>query len=61
MQQDITNSLTKVRKHGFRPIFYKHPECPYEDCQFNQKHITFDDLDMDIWYIDMKCEKYLDV
>lgn len=61
MQQNIIDRLTEVRIRGFRPIFCKHPECPYVDCQFNQKYITVDDLDRDIWYIDMKCEKYLDI
>ena len=61
MQQDTIDGLTEARRRGFRPIFCKHPECPYETCQFNQKYITVDDLDKDIWYIDMKCEKYLDI
>ena len=61
MRQDIIGSLAEVRRRDFRPIFCKHPECPYEDCAFNQKYITLDDLDKDIWYIDMKCEKYLDI
>lgn len=61
MQQDIIDGLTEVRRRGLRPIFCNHPECPYGDCQFNQKYITVDDLDRDIWYIDIKCEKYLDI
>ena len=58
MQQNTDPS--KVRQYGFRPIFCKHPECPYKDCQFNQRYITIEDLDRDIWYADLKCEKYLD-
>ena len=60
MQYDIIDSLSIERKRGFRPVFCKQPECPYKNCRFNQCYITFDDLDKDIWYIDMKCEKYLD-
>ena len=56
----IIDSLLKERKLGFSPFFCNHPECPYKDCRFNQCYITLDDLDKDIWYIDMKCEKYLD-
>lgn len=53
--------LSEIRKRGSRPIFCDKPECPYENCMFNKCYITLDDLDKDIWYIDMKCEKYLDV
>lgn len=61
LKQDIVFSLAKERKYGLRPVVCNHPECPYKDCRFNQCYITPDDLDMDIWYIDMKCEKYLDI
>jgi hypothetical protein len=61
LKQDIVFSLSKERKYGFRPVVCNHPECPYKDCRFNQCYITLDDLDKDIWYIDMKCEKYLDI
>lgn len=61
MQQDVIDSISKERKSGFKLIFCSHPECPYKDCRFNQCYITPDDLNMDIWYIDMKCEKCLDV
>ena len=42
------------------PIFCDHPECPYKDCRFNQCYITIEDLDREIWYVNMKCKKYLD-
>jgi hypothetical protein len=60
LEKDIVDSIAKERKYGFGPIFCKHPECPYKSCRFNQSYISLDDLDVDIWYIDMKCEKYLD-
>lgn len=61
MNQDIVDSLLIERACSFRPIFCNHPECPYSDCRFNQMYISIDDINRDIWYIDMKCEKYLDV
>lgn len=61
MNQDIVDSLLIERFRSFRPIFCNHSECPYVDCRFNQMYITLDDINRDIWYIDMKCEKYLDV
>lgn len=61
LKQDIVFCLSKERKYVLIPVVCNHPECPYEDCQFNQKYITVDDLDRDIWYIDMKCQKYLDI
>lgn len=61
MRQDIIDSISKERKRGFKPIFCSHPECPYSDCRFNQMYITFEDMDKDIWFVDMKCQKYLDI
>lgn len=55
----ISTGLAEIRRRGFRPIFCNHPECPYEDCIFNQMYISIDDDD--IWYIDLKCERYLDI
>ena len=62
MKQDVVDALAKIRKYeyGLRPIFCKHPECPNELCMFNQMYITIKDLDKDILYADLKCEKYLD-
>ena len=61
LKQDIVFSLSKGKDVLLRPVCCSHPECPYKDCRFNQCYITPDDLDKDIWFIDMKCEKYLDI
>ena len=42
-------------------VFCKHPECPYNDCGFNQSNYSFDCFDKDVWYVDFGCNKYLDI
>ena len=61
LKQDIVFSLSEEKDVLLAcPVCCSHPECPYKDCKFNQCHITLDDLG-GVRYIDMKCEKYLDI